>query len=72
MGLDITSMNYDDVYILEEQLITANKRVSDLFAVVNKLSNDLKSIEYELSGISIYLNDVKELFNYERRKKLER
>ena len=58
MGLDITSMNYDDVYILEEQLITANKRVSDLFAVVNKLSNDLKSIEYELSGISIYLNDV--------------
>ena len=72
MGLDITSMNYDDVYILEEQLTTANKRVSDLFAVVNKLSNDLKSIEYELSGISIYLNDVKELFNYERRKKLER
>ena len=66
------SMNGSDVHILEEQLITANKRVSDLFAVVNKLNNDLKSIEYELSGISIYLHDVKEVFNYERRRRLEK
>jgi hypothetical protein len=65
-------MNASDVHILEEQLITANKRVSDLFAVVNKLNNDLKNIEYELSGIAIYLHDVKEVFNYERRRRLEK
>tara|TARA_R100001086_G_scaffold98444_1_gene49024 strand:- start:393 stop:596 length:204 start_codon:yes stop_codon:yes gene_type:complete len=61
-----------DVHILEKQLITANKRVASLSAVVKKLDNDLRKIEYELSGIAIYLHDVKELFDYERRKQLEK
>ena len=59
---------HDSLEVLTKEEIMEN----NVKTLQKQLNNDLKSIEYELSGISIYLHDVKEVFNYERRRRLEK
>ena len=52
-----------NVYDLQEQLQVANKRTLSLMDKVRILNSKLTEINYSLSGMDIYLADVKELLN---------
>ena len=52
-----------NVYDLQEQLQVANKRTLSLMDKVRVLNTKLAEINYSLSGMDIYLADVKELLN---------
>ena len=61
-------MNVEEILMnnsqtLQEQIIVANNRVIGLMKKVKELDHKLVSINYSLSGIEIYLNDVKGLLD---------
>ena len=62
----------DVVDVVEEQLVNVRQKVATLSYTVEKLKRDLVNVEFELSGIAIYLNDMKDIRNEKRRKQLER
>ena len=67
---NVTEM--DVVYVVEEQLVNVRQKVATLSYTVEKLRRDLVNVEFKLSGITIYLNDMKDIRNEKRRKQLER
>ena len=67
---NVTEMDVVDV--VEEQLVNVRQKVATLSYTVEKLKRDLVNVEFELSGIAIYLNDMKDIRNEKRRKQLER
>ena len=52
-----------NVYDLQEQLQVANRRVLTLMDKVRVLNKKLVEINYSLSGMDIYLSDVKGLLD---------
>tara|TARA_Y100001951_G_scaffold88305_1_gene79797 strand:- start:73 stop:291 length:219 start_codon:yes stop_codon:yes gene_type:complete len=52
-----------NVYDLQEQLQIANRRVLTLMDKVRVLNKKLVEINYSLSGMDIYLSDVKGLLD---------
>jgi len=67
---NVTEMDVVDV--VEEQLVNVRQKVATLSYTVEKVKRDLVNVEFELSGIAIYLNDMKDIRNEKRRKQLER
>ena len=57
----------DVVSVVEEQLVNVRQKVATLSYTVEKLKRDLVNVEFELSGITIYLNDMKDIRNEKRR-----
>jgi len=62
----------DVVSVVEKKLVNVRQKVATLSYTVEKLIRDLVNVEFELSGIAIYLNDIKDIHNEKRRKQLER
>ena len=62
---NVTEM--DVVSVVEEQLVNVRQKVATLSYTVEKLRRDLVNVEFELSGITIYLNDMKDIRNEKRR-----
>ena len=60
-----------NVYDLQEQLHVANKRILSLMDKVSVLNQKMVQINYSLSGMDIYLTDVKGLLDDQRRRQLE-
>ena len=58
--------------VVEKKLTEANKIVSALSITALKLQDELRQVDYELTGIAIYLSDMKEVCDEKRRKQLER
>tara|TARA_R100001086_G_C11772515_1_gene241254 strand:+ start:400 stop:618 length:219 start_codon:yes stop_codon:yes gene_type:complete len=61
-------MNVEEILMnnsqtLQEQIIVANNRVLGLIRKVKELDDKLANINYSLSGIDIYLSDVKGLLD---------
>ena len=52
-----------NVYDLQEQLQIANKRTLSLMDKVRILNSKLTEINYSLSGVDIYLADIKGFFD---------
>ena len=52
-----------NVYDLQEQLQIANKRILSLMDKVSVLNQKMVQINYSLSGMDIYLTDVKGLLD---------
>jgi len=52
-----------NIYDLQEQLTTANKRIVSLMGTVQSLNKKLDNVKFTLDGIDIYINDVKGLLN---------
>ena len=52
-----------NVYDLQEQLHVANKRILSLMDKVSVLNQKMVQINYSLSGMDIYLTDVKGLLD---------
>jgi hypothetical protein len=52
-----------NVYDLQEQLQVANKRTLSLMDKVRVLNSKLTEINYSLSGVDIYLSDIKGFFD---------
>ena len=52
-----------NVYDLQEQLQVANKRTLSLMDKVRVLNSKLTEINYSLSGVDIYLADIKGFFD---------
>ena len=52
-----------NIYDLQEQLTTANKRIVSLMGTVQSLNKKLGNVKFTLDGIDIYINDVKGLLN---------
>jgi len=52
-----------NVYDLQEQLQVANKRILSLMDKVRILNSKLTEINYSLSGVDIYLSDVRGLLD---------
>ena len=52
------------VSVVETQLGEVNVKVADLSRTVEKLKSELSDVNYALGGISIYLNDVKEVSKF--------
>ena len=57
-----------NVYDLQEQLQIANKRILSLMDKVSVLNQKMVQINYSLSGMDIYLTDVKGLLDDQRRR----
>ena len=62
----------DVVSVVEKKLVNVRQKVATLSYTVEKVKRDLVNVEFELSGIAIYLNDMKDIRNEKRRKQLER
>ena len=58
----------DVANVVEKKLVEVNKKVSVLSLTVLNLQKELRELDYELSGIAIYLNDMKDIQNEKRRK----
>ena len=52
-----------NVYDLQEQLQIANKRILSLMDKVSVLNQKMVQINYSLSGMDIYLSDVRGLLD---------
>ena len=62
----------DVANVVEKKLVEVNRKVAVLSLTVLNLQKELRELDYELSGIAIYLNDMKDVQNEKRRKQLER
>ena len=58
----------DVANVVEKKLVEVNRKVAVLSLAVLNLQKELRELDYELSGISIYLNDMKDVQNEKRRK----
>ena len=58
----------DVANVVEKKLVEVNKKVAVLSITVLNLQKELRELDYELSGIAIYLNDMKDVQNEKRRK----
>ena len=58
----------DVANVVEKKLVEVNKKVAILSITVLNLQKELRELDYELSGIAIYLNDMKDVQNEKRRK----
>ncbi len=58
----------DVANVVEKKLVEVNKKVAILSLAVLNLQKELRELDYELSGIAIYLNDMKDIQNEKRRK----
>ena len=61
--MNVEEILMNNAQTLQEQIIIANNRVIGLMKKVKELDHKLVSINYSLSGIEIYLNDVKGLLD---------
>ena len=61
--MNVEEILMNNAQTLQEQIIAANNRVIGLMKKVKKLDNELVNINYSLSGVEIYLNDVKGLLD---------
>ena len=50
-----------NVYDLQEQVVTANKRIVALLSIVDGLKNTMEDMDYYLKGITIYTEDINRL-----------
>ena len=55
-----------NVYDLQEQLVVANKRVRAFMDKVIDLNENISEIDHYISGMEIYLSDVKRLLDDQR------
>tara|TARA_R110002020_G_scaffold188102_1_gene386703 strand:+ start:396 stop:575 length:180 start_codon:yes stop_codon:yes gene_type:complete len=51
----------DVVNVVEKKLSEVNKKVAVLSLAVLNLQKELRELDYELSGVAIYLNDIKDI-----------
>jgi len=51
----------DVANVVEKKLVEVNKKVAVLSITVLNLQKELRELDYELSGIAIYLNDMKDI-----------
>ena len=51
----------DVANVVEKKLVEVNKKVAILSITVLNLQKELRELDYELSGIAIYLNDMKDI-----------
>jgi len=58
----------DVANVVEKKLVEVNRKVAVLSLTVLNLQKELRELDYELSGIAIYLNDMKDVQNEKRRK----
>ena len=58
----------DVTNVVEKKLVEVNRKVAVLSLTVLNLQKELRELDYELSGIAIYLNDMKDVQNEKRRK----
>ena len=61
--MNVEEILMNNAQTLQEQIIIANNRVIDLMRKVKELDHKLVRINYSLSGVEIYLNDVKGLLD---------
>ena len=57
----------DVANVVEKKLVEVNKKVAVLSITVLNLQKELRELDYELSGIAIYLNDMKDVQNEKSR-----
>ena len=57
----------DVANVVEKKLVEVNRKVAVLSLTVLNLQKELRELDYELSGIAIYLNDMKDVQNEKRR-----
>ena len=57
----------DVANVVEKKLVEVNRKVAVLSLTVLNLQKELRELDYELSGIAIYLNDMKDVHNEKRR-----
>ena len=57
----------DVANVVEKKLVEVNRKVAVLSLAVLNLQKELRELDYELSGIAIYLNEMKDVHNEKRR-----
>ena len=59
--MDTEEILKKNVYDLQEQVVTANKRIVALLSIVDGLKNTMEDMDYYLKGITIYTEDINRL-----------